>query len=441
LAAATAAVVVGVRLHRPAARAAWWLLALSEGAFLVGALAFGADDSFPGPPDAIYLLVEYPTMIAGLVLLIRARSPGWQLATLLDAAVVATAATLASWVYLLHPATDAFGAGPVGALLVGLSYPVIDLLMLAVLVRLSLSGGTRTLSHSLLISSLAMWLVSDTLYLLERLDGDFSTTSPTAFGYMVGSILLGAAALHPSMTGFDEPVGAPPEPTRRRLGLLASATLLAPSILVIEYVRGTLQDVLVIAAACALLFLLVFVRMAGIVAAQRQHAITDPLTGLYTRRFLMPALALEITRAARGQVPLGLLLLDVDHFMRVNDGLGHPAGDAVLRVVAARLAALCRPGDIVARYGGEEFAMLVPGVGPDRLAHIAEAARHAMTDPMPAGDGHEVSLTVSIGTATGPADADTPEDLVRLADTALYAAKRGGRNRVVAASARDAVPV
>jgi diguanylate cyclase (GGDEF)-like protein len=437
-----AGVVAGIRLHRPARPAAWWLLAVSQVAFLAGASYFLYDDHFPGPSDALYLIVQYPAMITAMWIFVRSRTPKWHRASLIDAAVLATSAALASWVYVLRPTIEALGGGPVEELLVGVSYPVVDLLMLAIAMRLSLGGGGRNLSHTLLMSCYATWLASDLLYLLERLAGDFTTASTTAFGYTLAVILLGAAALHPSMTALDEPVDTPPEPTRARLGLLAAAVLIAPVILVVEYLRGTLEDVLVIAAACALLFLLVFVRMADLVSSQRQQAITDPLTGLYTRRFFGPALTVEVTRAGRTRVPLGLLLLDVDHFKQINDVHGHPAGDTVLQVVATRLTALCRSGDIVARYGGEEFAVLMPGAGPDRLAELAELVRRSMSEPMVAGTDGPVGVTVSIGTATVPADAQSPEEVVRLADAALYEAKRGGRNRVVAASgSRDAVPV
>ncbi|GIJ52645.1 GGDEF domain-containing protein [Virgisporangium aurantiacum] len=439
---AAGAVVVGVRWFRPARPAAWLLLAGAQVGFVAGIVIFMIDDrllpgqSFPGPADATYLVGQYPLIIAALVLFVRARSPGWQRAALIDAAVLATSAALAAWVYLLRPATAEFGTGATGGLIIVVTYPVMDLIVLAVALRFTLGGGERVPARSLLLGSFAVSLATDTLYLLERIAGTFTPESPTSAGYIVAGVLLGAAALHPSMTGLAERVDAPPlEPTPARLGLLAAGALIAPVILVVEHLRGTLRDVLVIAAACAVLFLLVFVRMSGLVAAHRRHAITDPLTGLYTRRFFGPTLAVEVTRSGRSGVPLGLLLLDVDHFKRINDGFGHPAGDAVLRVVAARLTGRCRSGDIVARYGGEEFAVLVPGAGPDRIAEIAEGLRRAMTEPMPIGDGQEVAVTVSIGTATVPADAGSPEDVVRLADMALYAAKEGGRNRVMAVPA------
>jgi diguanylate cyclase (GGDEF)-like protein len=162
--------------------------------------------------------------------------------------------------------------------------------------------------------------------------------------------------------------------------------------------------------------------------------LTDTLTGCLNRRGFDRALKDTMRSGLRRHRDLSLLAIDVDHFKRINDGFGHPAGDAVLRIVAARLAKQCRSTDIVARYGGEEFAVLAPGAGPDRLARIAEAVRYSMTEPMPIGDGREVIVTVSIGTATVPTDAGSPEEVIRLADAALYAAKEGGRNRVVAAT-------
>ena len=160
---------------------------------------------------------------------------------------------------------------------------------------------------------------------------------------------------------------------------------------------------------------------------------SDPLTGLANRRQFDERLALECRRATRGATALALVLVDIDHFKRLNDTFGHPAGDAwLLRVGTALAAEASRGGDLVARYGGEEFAVILPDTSVQDAARIAERMR-ATVAGMRAGPGEAaVAVTISAGVAgvedTG-AEGD-PHALVRAADVALYRAKRGGRNRV-----------
>jgi two-component system, cell cycle response regulator len=162
-------------------------------------------------------------------------------------------------------------------------------------------------------------------------------------------------------------------------------------------------------------------------------AVTDGLTGLYNHRRFQEKLGEEIERADRHREPVSLLLLDIDHFKRINDAHGHPFGDAVLRALAAALGRLARRVDCVARYGGEEFAVVL--VNTDRRGCRATAQRvlkavRALRVPLPGGG--DFRFTASVGSATCPDDARTREDLVRCADRALYAAKHGGRDRAVA---------
>lgn len=166
-----------------------------------------------------------------------------------------------------------------------------------------------------------------------------------------------------------------------------------------------------------------------------QLAVTDGLTGLYNHRHLHERLALEVERSQRSGLPLSLLMLDVDHFKQFNDSYGHPAGDEVLRQVARVLNDTRRANDVVARYGGEEFAVILVDTAKFTAAKVAERVReriagHDYADAViKASKGTNIS--VSIGVATFPDDGIDAEGLVRAADTALYAAKRAGRNRVV----------
>ena len=158
----------------------------------------------------------------------------------------------------------------------------------------------------------------------------------------------------------------------------------------------------------------------------------DGLTGLANARHFRQALGRELDRVARTGEGAALLLLDLDHFKRINDTYGHPAGDRALRAVADAIANCVRPMDVVARTGGEEFAVILPNSTPALAGIAAERLRSrvaAMEIDLPAGE--KVHMTVSIGgAAVAPWERIPPERLVELADAHLYEAKHHGRNRV-----------
>jgi diguanylate cyclase (GGDEF)-like protein len=176
-------------------------------------------------------------------------------------------------------------------------------------------------------------------------------------------------------------------------------------------------------------------------AALARLARQDGLTQLANRRTLDEALASEWRRARREHLPLALLMIDVDHFKLYNDRQGHPAGDACLRIVARLIADLAnRSGDLAARYGGEEFVLLLPGTDQHGARVIAETLRTALRNARIPHDATPSQLvTVSIGAASivPMTDDDATETLVAAADQALYRAKRGGRDRVVAVAVTE----
>lgn len=163
----------------------------------------------------------------------------------------------------------------------------------------------------------------------------------------------------------------------------------------------------------------------------KQLSNTDPLTRLYNRRYLMETLEREFQRSYRKQGYLSLVLLDIDHFKKINDTYGHQEGDVVLAAVAEMAQVELRRYDIAARYGGEEFVLVLPETPPPEALAVAERLRESvqsMEFPRPM---ENLTVTISLGVATYPSERiDCIDSLIRQADEALYRAKQSGRNRV-----------
>ena len=166
-------------------------------------------------------------------------------------------------------------------------------------------------------------------------------------------------------------------------------------------------------------------------ARLREQAIRDPLTGLFNRRYLDETLSRELARAGRQSAPVSIVMLDLDHFKRVNDAHGHQAGDIILRLLGDLLDDLVRAGDIVCRYGGEEFVVVMPGASLDVAAQRADEWRLAFGLLSVQYQGATLQTTLSAGVAVYPEHGRTADQLLHAADKALYQAKQSGRNRVV----------
>jgi diguanylate cyclase (GGDEF)-like protein len=446
-ASAAAAIWHGTDRYRPQARSPWLLLAAGQVAYAVADVAFHSahymldgSGSYPSTANLVYL-GHYPLVVAGLMLLIRRRTAGRDLPGLLDAAVIAVAAALLSWQFVIsiQVREDESALTKIACA----AYPVMDLLLLAVALRLLLAAGRRPPAFYLLVASLFASFGADTAYVLQMLHGSYRVGNLLDAVWLAGNLALGAAALHPTMIRLGEP--APPRQATLGLGrfvVLMAAVLLAPAALLYQWTRHHYADIPVTALACAVLFGLTIARMAGLVNEQRRAAVTDGLTGLHTRRFAEAQLALEVARARRTGGRLGFFIADVDNFKSINDRYGHPAGDSALVEIAARLREVTRPGDVLARYGGEQFALLVPGARADELREIAERLREWVAgSPIAACAETYVAVTVSVGAAGYPLSSvddaagistdGSVEELVAVADRALGRAKATGRNRVV----------
>jgi two-component system cell cycle response regulator len=166
-------------------------------------------------------------------------------------------------------------------------------------------------------------------------------------------------------------------------------------------------------------------------------AVTDQLTGLHNRRYMEGQLSALVKRSGMGGDPVAALMIDIDHFKKINDGFGHDVGDEVLREFAVRLASNVRAIDLPCRYGGEEFTVIMPDTRLADAERIAERIRlHVAGSPFRVAGGAELlTVTISVGVAATLGEGDTPEALLKRADSAVYDAKHAGRNRVIARAA------
>jgi len=165
----------------------------------------------------------------------------------------------------------------------------------------------------------------------------------------------------------------------------------------------------------------------------RTQSLRDPLTGLYNRRYMEDALDRYISLAERTGGATSVVMIDLDNFKRLNDEFGHAKGDAVLRDVAGQLIGALRPSDVVARYGGEELIVILPNCGLEDAASKAEQLRMRIES---LSEIHGVSISASFGVATVPETSTNASDVIPMADAALYAAKKAGKNCVVKADKR-----
>jgi two-component system cell cycle response regulator len=292
-------------------------------------------------------------------------------------------------------------------------------------IRMALGCTDVTATHRLLYGWAGGLFTADIAFGYLQLTGGYDPGGVLDLLWLTSALALGAAALHPSMRVLDQSAPAP-EPIIGfgRLSALAVTCLAAPALLYLEYLQRAPLHVPLIAAASAGLFLLALARMKVLADGQRHAAITDSLTGLRTRRFLQEAMLRQVGPGT------GLLLLDVDHFKKINDGYGHGAGDEELVELARRLLATVRRGDVVARYGGEEFAVLLPRTDVAEMAASAERIRQSIAATPMSGAGRLLSVTVSVGGAA-LRPGQSIDEWIADADRALYAAKDAGRNRVV----------
>jgi len=235
----------------------------------------------------------------------------------------------------------------------------------------------------------------------------------------------------------EEAPAIPLETPRRQKRVFAEMLyLLYPALVLIMSLRIAQQRLMLAGLIVLLSFVTSSARMVvtqnRLIDARetlRREAKRDSLTALWNHKAILEILERELLRSERNHQPVGVIMIDVDHFKAVNDSRGHAAGDTVLRIIASGIAAMVRPYDSVGRYGGEEFLIVAPGCGPAETWELAERVRTHVARCSIMAAGAAVQVTLSLGVATAECAADL-EKVLSGADAAMYRAKAAGRNRV-----------
>ena len=438
--AAAVAVAVGARWHRPQRSSAWWCLAAGLGAWGLGDISYAVvhdvlgSNAYPSAADWFHVLA-YPLMGAAMLRLARQARPGRDLEGVIDATVLAVGFGLVSWAFLIAPALARVGDDPLAGT-VSLLYPLGDLLVLAMLVRVFAAAGHRSAAFGLLASAAVLMLVADAVrqYADAYLHtGAFAAgQSATDPSFLASYVLWGCAALHPSMRRLSDPLpSVRHEFSRARLGVLTTASLLAPGTLALMAVLGRPLHVWAVVVASTVLLLLVVARMSLLLRRLRAQAgqlttlaRTDPLTGLLNRRSADAEMERMRNRALLDRSALSVAIIDLDRFKLYNDTHGHPAGDRLL-VGAAKAwrISLAGTGAALARWGGEEFVVMAVGLAPARVEQLLGDLRAVV----PEGQSFSAGLARWDG-------CESLGDLLVRADAALYAAKSAGRARTCTAA-------
>jgi diguanylate cyclase (GGDEF)-like protein len=429
---AVAVLLLSASRMPPQARLVWWGLAVSQALTVLGDVVYDyqnyhlGESPFPGWADPVYF-ASYLAEIAALVALTRARHPVRDREQWLDSAIMTLpiAAVVGAFVILPLLSTTETALTTV----VALAYPVLDLVMLAGLIRLLVGGGRPNRSLALLTASVSVVLAADLVYNGLAAQGlVLDTPGWVQALFSLALILMAAAAVSPDAKDVVTPaVPADPAFSSPRMVALGLGTIALPVVLACGFGLDLSAGVRVLALASIVVNLLVVWRavlLIRVVRRQRedlaQQARTDALTGIPNRRSWDFELERRATHARATRQPLVVAMLDLDHFKAFNDEHGHQHGDQLLLDCAAAWSAALPPDAYLARYGGEEFAVLMPGAE----MHTALAALEIVRSATPA------QTTVSIGAA--PVDPTNPAAAgVAAADEALYMAKRSGRDRVV----------
>jgi len=412
----------------PAERVVWWGAALTMALTMVGNVVFGVAAAGPGGapyPSAAdaWWLASYIPLFAVPPAVLRLRLRRLRPTTWLDGLIGALGVTAVAVVVVIGPWLETPGLSGLAAT-VTLAYPVADVLILGLVgAMVALVGLRADLLLVLTCTVLANKAVGDLLLTAQLAAGGYVPGGPLDLIWIANAVLISAAAvLAPRPVRPDEVDGTGAS-WRSAAVPLACATA---SLVVLALEWGDLR--LGVGEVCAVGCVVASMARTALTVPElrtlhdvRRQAVTDDLTGLPNRRALFEQVRAELATASTWR-PAAMLLLDLDGFKEVNDGLGHQAGDQLLRQIGPRLRPALRDRDLLARLGGDEFAVLLPDTAADEAESIAHRLRELILQPLTV-DGIRLRVGVSIGVACAPVPAATLEELLRCSDAAMYAAK------------------
>ena len=417
--AAAACLWRGLRVRRE--RLAWLLLSLGMSSWVAGNIwysLFVIDENplpIPSIADGLWLGLYPPTYVA-LALLIGRQVRSFRSSLALDALIGALSAAAISSAIVLEAVLGSAHRQPLAETATNVAYPIGDMILLVfVFVSLAFARWRPERRWGYLGAGLLTFMLTDSLFLVKTEDGTYTVGTFIDAGWLLAAVLVAVAAWQPL-------------PARAAVAFEGQRVLLAPmafgvtglGVLVWDHFERLNGIAIVLASAATLLVFarltVTFVEKARMLARSRADATSDPLTGLGNRRKLLDDLPARLVRAS-SDVPLLFVLLDLDGFKTYNDLYGHPAGDALLARLGRRLAAAVGPAGAAYRMGGDEFCALLPADGHDCELGVRRLGQ-ALTE-----SGERWTIRASSGYALAPLEGATGTDLLRIADSRMYAVK------------------
>ncbi|HEV7710318.1 MAG TPA: EAL domain-containing protein [Asanoa sp.] len=454
---AAAALIIGPRRFNARPRWPWVLLAIASVLFVVGAAIRPWSTEQSGATELTgdaFTLPGYALMFAALIGFLTVKH-GPKRHAIIDGMLLGLGAGLIFALLFSMPAAGIDDRSTAVSTVAGL-YPILDLVLVLLVANVAFTTSIRGPSYLMLIGSMVLLLGGDIGYAIIGVNGTLNGNRLIDLPFILGFVLIGACALHPSMRDIGRRTPLPVQAWSWRRLLLIIPALAVPFVLTAAIPHQSTLDRIVLAVGGALMVALLLLRAVSAVqayaAAQREYeyqATHDHLTALPNRALLVDHVGQVLARPVDPDRPLWLFFLDLDGFKLVNDSWGHYAGDRVIVEVARRLRRTVPAGAAVARVGGDEFVIANQST-PDEAIALAERILASLTLPLKA-TASDVVVSGSIGIAssaavpvsktgmtddargpqaTGPALV-TGEGLLRDADTAMYQAKAEGRGRWV----------
>lgn len=437
--ASVAAIICGVRLYRPASVAPWYLFAAGQAAWVVGDAIYSWErdvrdvSPFPSAADVAYLLA-YPLLVAGVGLLIRRDGRQLDVRALIDSGIVIASLGLMSWVWIAQPMIEATDVSTLDRA-IAVAYPIGDILLMTMLVRLVAAPGIASVALRLLALAVFCQVVADTA-LAAGVSSSWDYAEGMNLLWLGSYVLWGASALHPQMKEIAHQPGVSGDYfTVRRVSVLSAAALLPPATAAVALTQGRSLDPWVFVGGSIVLTSLVVARMAWAIveirdtADQRDRlqgelfhrASHDPLTGVFNRAHMLRLITATLRRAQPSGTATGLIMVDLADFKIVNNQIGPAAADEILTQSAQRICETAGPSHPVGRLDGDQFIVLIEGADAENMTmQLAGALAATLCVPYDAA-GETVRVKARVGLTV---DLDGGTEASQLLHEALIANRR-----------------